>query len=463
MKPNIIFVMADQMRGSAMGKGNEDVRTPNLDKFAEEGMLFTRAVSNTPVCSPVRASIITGLHTLKHELVNNDKALRTDVRTLAQCLNDAGYKCGYIGKWHMDCGDRGVFVPPGPRRQGFDDFWASYNCNHRYFEGYYYLDDNPEPVWIDGYEPFGQTELAIDYLSEKARQKDPFCLFLSYGPPHCPYEEVPQKYKDMYPVDKIELRQNTPGHAELHKIAGYYAHITALDECFGNLLKSIEEVGLVENTLVIFTSDHGDMLFSQDRGWKCKPWRESVIVPFIARWPGVIPEGRINGSLISHVDMMPTLLSIAGTGIPEGVQGVDVSGLFTGDDSNTQDSVFINYPISPKRFSFREWRGVVTEKYTYARFKEKPWVLYDDKNDPYQLDNLIENPDQSEILKDLDEKLADWLKKLDDPFETSAEVARKYYQDSVNGVMPYYENKKIKDEKEARALKRISTDDTNAF
>ncbi len=452
MKPNIIFVMADQMRGSAMGKGNEEVLTPNLDKFAEEGTLFTRAVSNTPVCSPVRASIITGLHTLSHELVNNDKALRTDVRTLAHCLNDSGYKCSYIGKWHMDCEDRGVFIPPGPRRQGFDDFWASYNCNHRYFEGYYYLNDNPEPVWMDGYEPFGQTEIAVNYINEKATQEEPFFLFLSYGPPHCPYEEVPKKYKDMYPVEKIKLRQNATPRADLNKIAGYYAHISALDECFGNLLEGIEKAGCRENTLVIFTSDHGDMLFSQDRGWKCKPWRESVIVPFIARWPGKIPEERACGSLISHVDIMPTLLSVAGAEIPKGVQGVDMSGLLTGEESKIQDSVFINYPLSPEKFSFREWRGVVTEKYTYARFRENPWVLYDDENDSFQMNNLIDKP---ELVNGLESELNKWLEKLDDSFETSHEVAEKYYKGSVDGVMPYYENEAIKAEKNKRRCLRL--------
>jgi arylsulfatase A-like enzyme len=448
---NIIFVMADQMRGSAMGRGNEDVITPNLDAFANEGTIFTRAVSNTPVCSPVRASIITGLHTLSHELVNNDKALGTDKITLGQCLNEAGYKCGYIGKWHMDNEDRGVFVPPGPRRQGFDDFWASYNCNHRYFEGYYYLNDNPEPRWIDGYEPFGQTDIAIKYIMDKATNDERFCLFLSYGPPHCPYAEVPQEYKDMYPIDSIKLKPNAPDHADKKIIQGYYAHITALDECFGRLLKGIEAAGIRDNTLVIFTSDHGDMLFSQDRGWKGKPWNESVIVPFIARCPGVVPPGRTSGKLISLVDMMPTLLSFAGVDIPSSIQGRDMSGVLKGDDSQSQDSVFIDYPVSPDKFSFGEWRGVITEKYTYARFREKPWVLYDDENDPYQLENLIDNGD---LVDELDKELTKWLEKLDDPFETSYDVAEKYYRGSINGVMPYYENDKIKNEKERRALLR---------
>ncbi len=456
MKPNIVFIMADQMRGSAMGKGNEEVYTPNLDKLAKEGTLFTRAVSNTPVCSPVRASIITGLHTLSHESVNNDKALRTDVRTLGHSLNEAGYKCGYIGKWHMDCADRGVFVPPGPRRQGFDDFWASYNCNHRYFEGYYYLNDSPEPIWIDGYEPFEQTKIAIGYLKNKSKNKEPFCLFLSYGPPHCPYDEVPQKYKDMYPPEKIQPRPNASNNIDFNKVSGYYGHITALDECVGNLLDGIDEFGLKDNTLVIFTSDHGDMLYSQDRGWKCKPWRESIIVPFIARWPGHIPSNRVSNGLFSHVDIMPTLLSVAGASIPNDVQGEDMSELLKGDEATCQDSVFINYPLSPERFSFSEWRGVVTKQYTYARFKDKRWVLYNDESDPYQLHNLVDNPDYKNLAEELEETLNQWLEKLDDPFETSSEVAAKYYKGSIDGTIPFYENDIVKTEKARRRQIRVA-------
>jgi arylsulfatase A-like enzyme len=442
-KPNILFIFADQMRGSAMGCADEKVYTPNLDKFASEGTRFTRAVSNTPVCGPVRASIMTGLHTLHHRLVNNDKEIETDFNTLAGCLSQNGYDCGYIGKWHMGPADRGAFIPPGPKRLGFDDYWASYNCNHRYFDGYYYLDDNPDPVWIDGYEPFGQARLASEYIRKKSKDDKPYCMFLSFGPPHCPYKEVPQKYKDMYPEDEIIPRPNAAPNADKSIISGYYAHITALDECFGNIMKTLDETGTAENTLVIFTSDHGDMLFSQDRGWKCKPWAESVIVPFIVRLPGQVPRGRTTGRLISLVDIMPTLLGISGTEIPEGIDGRDMSRLLMGHEDDTQESVFINYPVSPSKFSYPEWRGVLTERYTYARFREEPWVLYDDSADPYQMENLANSEGNESLKSDMDSLLNEWLGKLGDPFEPTEMVVEKYYRESINGVMPYYQNEKI--------------------
>lgn len=442
-KPNILFIFADQMRGSAMGCAGEKVRTPNLDRFASGGTRFTRAVSNTPVCGPVRASIMTGLHTLHHRLVNNDKELEASFESLAGNLTKNGYDCGYIGKWHIGPADRGAFIPPGPKRFGFDDFWASYNCNHRYFDGFYYLDDNPEPVWIDGYEPFEQTRMAKEYIKKKSTGDKPYCMFLSYGPPHCPYKQVPQKYIDMYPEDEIELKPNTPQHADKSIIAGYYAHITALDECIGEIIKTVEDTGTSEDTIIIFTSDHGDMLFSQDRGWKGKPWAESINIPFIAGWPGHIPAGRVTNNLISLVDVMPTLLGISGIKIPKQVDGKDLSQLLLGSDGDIQNSVFIDYPISPDKFSYPEWRGVVTEKYTYARFRDKPWILYNDAVDEFQLNNLANNSENSELIAEMEFILQNYLTELEDPFETSEEVSKKFYKGSVGGVMPYYRNEKI--------------------
>jgi len=443
-KPNIVFVFADQMRASALGcAGIEDVATPNLDAFAGQGTRFTRAISNTPVCSPARASIITGLHTMTHELVFNDIPLRTDLPTLARCLNGAGYRCGYVGKWHMDCPDRGVFTPPGAKRQGFDDYWAAYNCNHDYFRGYYYLNDNPAPVWIDGYEPFRLTELAADYIRDRASDDKPFCLFVSWGPPHCPYLDAPQDYLDMYPPGAIRLKPNAVETANRETIAGYYAHITALDDCFGRVLAALDAAGAADNTIVVFTSDHGDMLFSQNRGWKSKPWAESVMIPLVVRWPGQVPAGGTSGGLVSLVDVMPSLLSLAGVEIPDGVEGLNLSALILGDESASQNSVLIGMPVMPKRSSLPEWRGIVTRQHTYARFRDRPWVLYDDESDPFQLENLVDRPEHKPLMAELDAELTGWLKATNDSFETSKAVADRFFPEHVDNIVPCYENETI--------------------
>ena len=473
--PNIIFVLTDQMRSTAMGcSGVEKVITPNLDKLADEGTRFTNAIANSPACTPSRANLLTGMHTLSHGLINNDMELGTNFRGFAHCLNDAGYKCGYIGKWHLGDSDRGAFIPPGPKRQGFDDYWAVSECNHNYYAGYVYINDNPEPVWLDGYEPEGQTELAINYIKEKSVSDNPFCLFLSWGPPHCPYEMVPEKYRDKYPVEKIELLPNavdsdvqsiesvgkisepaamTNEQRDKRKkeiIAGYYAHITAMDELFGRISDAVKEAGIDENTIVIFSSDHGDMLFSQNRGWKSKPWREAVGIPLIMKSPGKIPAGRVTNKPISMVDLMPTILSLAGIDFPADVEGVNLSDFVGGNENAAHESVFINFLCLPEYCSCNEWRGVVTEFNTYVRLRDKPWLLYDDNNDPFQLNNLVNTHDHENIQNDLESKLSEWMKMTNDAFETSETLADKLCPGHIDNVVPIICNEKIAEGQKVR-------------
>ena len=418
--PNVVVVFADQMRASAVGyAGVEGVVTPHLDRLAGRGARFSRATSNTPICSPARASLLTGLHTLSHGVVTNDIQLRTDVTSIAHRLNGAGYRCGYIGKWHLDGSDRGGFTPPGPRRQGFDDHWAVANCNHHYYDAYYYLDDDPEPVWIDGYEPDAQTALAVDYIEARAREDDPFCLFLSWGPPHCPYLEVPRRHFDRYPPDAIRLKPNAPEYADRELIAGYYAHITALDENLGRITDAVERAGIAGDTIIVFTSDHGDMLFSQDRGWKYKPWQESVGVPLVIAWDGHVPAGRHVRTPVSLVDVMPTLLGLAGVAVPESVEGVSLAPLVLGESAVEPASVFIDLPVSAPALSYPEWCGVVTATHTYATFRDGPWIAYDDRNDPHQLHNLVGS---KPLVAELQRELEGWLERLDNPFATSEQV-----------------------------------------
>ncbi|MFC1734716.1 sulfatase-like hydrolase/transferase [Candidatus Hydrogenedentota bacterium] len=460
-KPNIIVVMTDQMRATAMGcTGVEKVITPNLDRFAAEGTRFTNAVSNTPACTPARATFLTGKHVLSHKMVNNDMQLGHSHRSLAHCLNDAGYDCSYIGKWHIDGVNRGAFIPPGPRRQGFDDFWAGTECNHWYFQGYYYDDDSATPVWFDCYEPEGQTDLAINYIEKRKPDDSPFCMVLSWSPPHCPYDQVPKEFLDMYPPDEIEFLPNAVearirarGAAEQESrpadisreehdnkkrttLAGYYAHVTAMDHCFGRLMRCIEEQQLTENTVVVFTSDHGDMLFSQNRGWKGKPWRESVGIPLLMRWPEHVSANRLTDGPIGLVDLMPTLLALAGVDVPEDAEGLDLSAFVLGDDDAAPETEYINFPCMPHWFKDPTWRGVVTRTHTFVATREGPWLLYDDANDPFQMENLVDLPEVAEIQSVLEDKLQEWLTLTEDDFPTAREIADRFCVYHRNNVVP---------------------------
>lgn len=418
--PNFLFIFADQMRASALGcMSDEHVMTPNLDKLASEGMLFTNAIANSPVCTPSRASMITGKHALNARCFVNDIRLPLDQPSIAEELNRAGYRSAYIGKWHLDGISRHMFTPPD-RRHGFNDYWAAYNCHHDYFDPKYFLNDSPELIRVEGYEPEIQTDLAIDYLTQYQGDQ-PFNLWLSYGTPHAPYETVPQRYKDLYPPEEIELRPNvlSPNRSA---IAGYYAHITALDENIGRLMAALSDLGLAENTLVVFTSDHGDMLWSHMLQKKQLPFEESIHIPLILRFPEKLEAGVRSDLLFSVADLAPTLLSLLGQEVPGDMEGENLHPFLTGADRQEPDSIFINnYAAFDQNVGMQPWRGVRTKQYTYVRWLQGSTLLFDNINDPYQLVNLAIQPDHAALLEAMESKLQYWLDRLDDPFLTAIE------------------------------------------
>jgi len=431
-KPNILFAFADQMRASAMGcMHDEQVYTPDLDRLASQGVLFQNAIANTPVCTPSRASLLTGRHAWTCHCIVNDLRLPEDEQSIADVLNAEGYRTGYIGKWHLDGISRHMFTPPGRRRHGFDDYWAAYNCNHNYFDCKFYLNDSPELVHREGYDADIQTDQAIEFLERFKDDVQPpvaFCLFLSWGPPHAPYREVPQEFLDMYPPEEIVLRPNAEG-ADRWAIAGYYAHVTALDRNIGRLMEATDRLGLSENTIFVFTSDHGDMLWSQGRVKKQQPWEESIRVPLIMRWPNHLPAGQVSDLLISVVDLTPTLLGLAGVPVPDRMNGSDLSATLLGHSDRQQSSVFINEYVSFDQASaYQPWRGVRTQRYTYARWLQGGRLLYDNLNDPYQLRNLIHEPGHETLVEELEQELQGWLKRLDDDFVSGDEHIRRLGQ-----------------------------------
>jgi arylsulfatase A-like enzyme len=426
-KPNLVYVFADQMRASALGCMHEEyVHTPNLDRLASQGVLFQNAIANTPVCTPSRGSLLTGRHALTCRCIVNDLRLPEDERSIADVLNENGYRTGYVGKWHLDGISRHMFTPPGRRRHGFDDYWRAYGCNHNYFDCKFYSDDSPELQREEGYDADVQTDQAIRFL-ERFRD-DPMCLFLSWGPPHAPYRIVPQEFLDMYKPEEIDLRPNVEG-VDRAAIAGYYAHITAIDRNIGRLMDALDELGLSEDTILVFSSDHGDMLWAHGRLKKQQPWEESVRVPLLMRWPGHLPAGEVRDTLISVVDYTPTFLGMMGVGVPTPMNGVDLSATLLGESDREQSSVFINEYVSfDQARIYQPWRGVRTKRYTYARWLQGGAVLYDNQEDPYQLHNLMHEPGHEALEEVLEHELRGWLERLGDDFMTGDEHIRQLGQ-----------------------------------
>ncbi|NKB19822.1 MAG: sulfatase-like hydrolase/transferase [Alphaproteobacteria bacterium] len=411
-KPNLIFVFADQLRASSVGyAGQEAVRTPNIDAFAESGAQYANAVSMLPVCGPYRGSLITGRTPTSTGQVINDVKLRTTEVSIAHCFKAAGYDTAYVGKWHLDGPNRPAPVPPGPRRQGFE-YWMGANFEHNYNRSYFTDNDGNLKIWRD-WDAEAQTSHAIDYLKERDSQ-NPFCLFLSWGPPHHPYRLVPERYLDMYDPEAIQGRPNCPD-VPKEDLQGYYAQTTFLDDQFQRLLDALDDMGIADNTIVVFTSDHGDMHGSHGVYKKQWPWNEAIKIPFVIRYNGVVPQGAKIEEPINVIDVMPTLLGLADVPVPDTVEGVDLSPYLTGAQEDPPESVLIMNPCPfsigdprgedqyPDYKGMRfEYRGVITARYTYVRTIDQPWLLYDNLDDPYQMTNLIDDPKHSDTRDRLD-------------------------------------------------------------
>ncbi len=434
-RKNLLFIMADQMRGIDMGcAGNNQVITPNLDKMANTGVQFQNAVSTFPVCTPQRAALVSGKYPVNTDVMTNDVPLPIDGKGFGYCLKEQGYTTGWIGKWHLFGPHefRSSYIPE-EHRHGFD-YWAVQNCRHHYFDNFYYLNDNEKPVHFEGYEPDHQTELAIDYIEE--HKKDPFALFLSFGPPHDPYDQVPERYRDLYDMESLEWRGNVKMPVETLKkwavenpvpwwreepdlptLRDYYAAITALDDCVGRVLDYLEKGNLLEDTLVVFTSDHGEMMYSQGSVQKGECFEESINIPFLVAGGGVV-KGESNTVPFGTVDIMPSIMGMLDLQISDYCEGDNLSHLLKGEDGENPEAALV---MNAFPWTSPEWRGIRTERYTYARDITGKRFLFDNTIDILQQNNLAETRCGDAVIDALltrmEKLLAEKMKRAKDRFE----------------------------------------------
>jgi arylsulfatase A-like enzyme len=428
-KPNVVFILTDEWRAQATGyAGDANARTATLDRLASEGANCTNAISGLPLCCPARASLMTGQYPLRHGVFINDVPLESKGTSFGQAFKNAGYSTGYIGKWHLHgspdghYGRRASYIP-ADKHFGFD-YWKASECDHNYNHERYFVGDDPTVHFWPGYAPNAETEDACSFISSHAHEAAPFLLVLSMAPPHFPYGTAPDAFKTMLAGQDIKLRDNVPpasSQKAIQALRGYYAHGAALDACVKRLLDTLEASGLADDTIVVFTADHGDMLFSQGLEGKLYPWDESVRIPLLIRYPRMMGRsGRRISTPMSTPDIMPTVLGLAGIPIPNSVQGIDFSRLLlTGSQPGMPRSAFIDNPVSTfqlRQHGMDAYRGVRTERHTYIRAIEGPWLLYDNIEDPFQKHNLIGAAAAVSLLPRLDAELSMWLKRLDDQF-----------------------------------------------
>jgi len=442
--PNVIFVLADEWRAQSVGyNGNMDIITPNLDKLAGESLSLFNTISCCPVSCPYRGSLLTGQYPLTTGVFMNDVQLNPESRTLSKVFREAGYKTAFIGKWHLDGHGRSSFIP-AERRQGFE-YWKVLECTHDYNNSYYWDNEDNKKKW-DGYDAYAQTADAINYINETSKSNKPFLLILSWGPPHTPFETAPESCKELYRGMTLNNRGNVPveeSDKTKNDLVGYYGHITALDSCIGALQDAVRNAGIEENTVFVFTSDHGAMVNSHGYMHKQRPYEESIHVPFLLKYPAILGrEGKRLDMLFNTPDIMPTLLGLCELSIPNSVEGDDKSQVLLGRKTDTTTEVLIAcyQPFGQwaRNNGGKEYRGVRTKRYTYVRDLTGPWLLFDNEKDPWQMNNLINQPGYDDIQMELNHKLNNLLQKSNDKFLPGIEYIKKWkYVVDETETIPY--------------------------
>lgn len=441
-KPNVVFLLTDQWRLQALGyAGNTQVKTPNIDRLAGESLDFRHAISGYSVCCPWRASFLTGQYPLRHGVIINDVPISGDPVGLGAAFKSQGYQTAFIGKWHVNGQGRRSYIPR-ERRLGFDYFKAL-ECSHDYNDSAYYANDDPTMRYWQGYDVFAQTADAQAYIQSRAEEQ-PFFLTLSWGPPHNPYETAPAAFRAMYQARDIQLRPNVPAEmaAEAREwLAGYYAHCSAIDQSVGDIMQTLDERGLSDNTLLVFASDHGDMLGSQGMTRKQKPYDESIRVPFLLRYPAKHGrQRRIVDCFLNAHDIMPTLLGVCDLPIPDSVQGRDFSAALhepVGEDDGALLACFHPFGEWHRGVGGVEYRGLRSARYTYCRDLDGPWLLFDNDADAYQQRNLVDHPDYADIQAKLDALLQGKLDELGDEFLRGGQYTEQWgYPLDETGTMP---------------------------
>ncbi len=480
LKPNILLVITDQQRTDTLGfRDKTPCQTPNIDRLAHEGISFDNALCSSPLCLPARASVFTGKYPHQVNMMQNSDTLQ-EPPVLTDRLRAQGYHTAYAGKWHLEPPgqpkafrgkekelglDRVHGGEPAPKGQRVIDRWFDIAEGQGSYDYSVWCEENGLP---DGWtvsdpdvrthrkpsmsipKPKRQemhpdhtydawvTDIALRVLRERPKD-DPFFLVTSYFGPHPPFL-IPEPYFSMYEAADIpeppnfgpqpnKPRANTASYYhQLWKdygetwepwkdsMAVYWGYCSMMDMLFGRLLSALEDEGVLDNTLVIFISDHGEMLGSHGLWHKMMPYEEAIRVPLLMRFPEMITPGLRSPANVSLVDLPSTILSLVGDEIPDDMMGRDLSLAFeSGREFQTDAYRFSEHKPLGTWHNTVEWRLVTDNHFKYVWNYEDQDELYNLQSDPYELVNLIDNPDYANNLKTRRTRLDDWMVDTHDP------------------------------------------------
>ena len=428
-RPNIIFVLTDDQRYDALGFLNDEIRTPNMDRLASEGVYFRNAFVTTSLCSPSRASILTGLYAHAHGVVDNLKrTLSPGTRFFPQDLQAAGYQTAYVGKWHMGL--------HGDERQPGFDHWVSFAGQGNYFpvDGST-INVNGNRVPQQGYISDELTDYAMEWLKGRDRGK-PFFLYLSHKAVHADFTPA-ERHRELYPDVEIRLPDSSADTPENH--AGkpmwvrnqrnswhgvdfayhgdldireykrnYNRALAAVDDSLGRLLAWIDDQGIAQDTIVVFMGDNGFLFGEHGLIDKRNAYEASIRVPLLAHAPGRFPAGAVVDEMVANIDIAPSLLALAGVTASSPMHGVDFGPLARGESvEDWRSELYYEYfwnwvfPQTPTTFALR------TDEYKLIQY-HGIWdtdELYDLRSDPGEMRNLIDDPEHKPVVRRMRQRL----------------------------------------------------------
>ncbi|MPQ42740.1 sulfatase-like hydrolase/transferase [Clostridium tarantellae] len=436
-KPNIVFIFSDQQRYDTLGcYGQELDISPNLDKLAKEGVLFENAFTMQPVCGPARASLQTGKFATEIGCFKNGISLPVYEKTMAHYLKEQGYKVGYVGKWHLASDEQEnnyeIKSIPLDRRGGYIDYWMASDVLEFTSNGYggYVFDKDGNKIMFHGYRVDCITDFAINYIEEQS-EEEPFFLFLSHIEPHHQNNmncyQGPQGSKEKFKNFKtpLDLKEGVGDWEK--EYSDYLGCCNSLDENVGRIINKLKEKDLYDNTLIIYTSDHGCHFKTRNRDlkglglddYKRTCFDSASHIPMIIKGMNFNGGKRIN-KMVSLIDLPKTILNIAGCEIPNSMQGDDLQEVFN-EDMNWKDEIFMQ--ISESFVG----RAIRSNKYTYCIHAEdkNPWIhsgsdvyteryLFDLEKDPLEQNNLINDCKYKKVKEELKERIKWWMKKANE-------------------------------------------------
>jgi len=451
-KPNLLIIHTDEHNLRTLGcyretmsdeqafmwGGESYVETPNIDKLAEEGVLCENWYATSPVCTPSRAAMISGLYPIATGSHRNDLPLKDDLVSFAQILKDQGYATSYVGKWHLDGDAKPGFAPE--RQFGFSDNRYMFNRGHwktlgEDDDGLKVLDKVSPGGWaLFDPEKSNEKNFTTDFLVGKSleiieRDKSrPFCLMLSLPDPHGP-DKVRKPYSDMYTGMSFEEPRtasadgqvlpvwNKPEKAKKIEnfnktgIAQYFGMVKCIDDNVGRIMDYLKVEGLDKNTIVVFTSDHGDLMGEHGKLNKDLPYEMSARVAFLLKYPGHVKAGKQIQKAYTMADFTPTILGLMGVDHSEySFHGMDASDDFLGKEKVLKDVRIVYITNAASR-----WVAAVNNRYKLVLSPvDKPW-LFDLHIDPDEMINFYNNPKYSDIAKKMKDELYRQMKQYNEP------------------------------------------------